>query len=45
MANISETGHAKNVALFEELISFVSGFGEAYTLYGPESQKCCRYWS
>ena len=30
MASISETGHAKNVALFEELISFVSGFGEAY---------------
>lgn len=30
MASTSETGHAKNVALFEELISFVSGFGEAY---------------
>ena len=30
MASISEIGHAKNVALFEELISFVSGFGEDY---------------
>jgi hypothetical protein len=30
MASISETGHAKNVANFGELISFVSGYGEAY---------------
>lgn len=30
MASTSETGHAKNVANFDELISFVSGYGEAY---------------
>lgn len=30
MANQSETGHAKNVANFETLISIVSGFGAAY---------------
>jgi hypothetical protein len=30
MASISETGHSKNVANFSELISFASGYGEAY---------------
>jgi hypothetical protein len=30
MANQSETGHAKNVANFETLISVVNGFGAAY---------------
>lgn len=30
MANQSETGHAKNVANFETLISIVNGFGAAY---------------
>ena len=30
MTSTSETGHAKNVANFNELISFVSGYGEAY---------------
>lgn len=30
MANQSETGHAKNVANFETLISAVNGFGAAY---------------
>lgn len=30
MASTSETGHAKNVANFNELISFVSGYGETY---------------
>lgn len=30
MANTSETGHAKNVANFEELISFCNGYGATY---------------
>ena len=30
MAQISETGHAKNVANFDELISVVTGYGESY---------------
>ena len=30
MANISETGHAKNVANFEKLITNATGFGEVY---------------
>ncbi len=29
MAN-SETGHAKNVALFQDLISFCTGYGASY---------------
>ena len=28
--NVNETGHAKNVANFEELISFTTGYGTAY---------------
>ena len=30
MASISETGHAKNVATFEDLISFCTGYGVTY---------------
>lgn len=30
MASTSETGHAKNVANFDELISFVTGYGATY---------------
>ena len=30
MASTSETGHAKNVANFDELISFATGYGTAY---------------
>jgi len=30
MANISETGHAKNVATFEKLVTNVTGLGEVY---------------
>ena len=30
MATISETGHAKNVANFETMITNCRGFGEAY---------------
>lgn len=30
MASTSETGHAKNVATFEDLISFCTGYGAAY---------------
>ena len=30
MTSISETGHAKNVANFEDLISFCQGFGASY---------------
>ena len=30
MANTTETGHAKNVANFESLISFVKGYGTTY---------------
>ena len=32
MASTSETGHAKNVANFDDLISFVTGYGTAYNL-------------
>jgi len=31
MASTSETGHAKNVANFEVLISFCSGYGASYS--------------
>jgi len=30
MASTSETGHAKNVANFEDLISFCTGYGATY---------------
>lgn len=30
MASTSETGHAKNVANFQDLISFVTGYGAIY---------------
>jgi hypothetical protein len=30
MASTIETGHAKNVATFEDLISFCTGYGAAY---------------
>ena len=30
MASTSETGHAKNVANFQELIAFVTGYGATY---------------
>ena len=30
MASTSETGHAKNIANFEDLISFCEGYGETY---------------
>lgn len=30
MTSTSETGHAKNVANFNDLISFVTGYGTAY---------------
>lgn len=30
MASTSETGNAKNVANFEDLISFCTGYGTAY---------------
>jgi len=30
MASTSETGHAKNVSNFDDLISFVTGYGTAY---------------
>jgi len=30
MASTSETGHAKNTANFDDLISFVTGYGTAY---------------
>jgi len=30
MVSTSETGHAKNVANFEDLISFCTGYGTAY---------------
>ena len=32
MASTSETGHAKNVANLDELISFVGGYGVVYNL-------------
>jgi hypothetical protein len=35
MASISETGHAKNVANFDDLISFVLGYGTAYNPSKP----------
>jgi len=31
MASISETGHAKNVANFQDLIAFVTGYGTSYS--------------
>lgn len=30
MASTSETGHAKNIANFEDLISFCTGYGSSY---------------
>lgn len=30
MTSTSETGHAKNVANFDDLVSFVTGYGTAY---------------
>ncbi|TWI08035.1 hypothetical protein IP98_02924, partial [Flavobacterium cauense R2A-7] len=30
MASVSETGHAKNVANLQDLISFVTGYGTTY---------------
>jgi hypothetical protein len=30
MASTSETGHAKNVANFQDLISFVTSYGATY---------------
>ena len=30
MASVSETGHAKNVANLQDLISFVTGYGATY---------------
>ena len=30
MASTSEVGHAKNVANFQDLIEFVTGYGESY---------------
>ena len=30
MASTTETGHAKNVATFEDLISFCTGYGATY---------------
>jgi DNA repair exonuclease SbcCD ATPase subunit len=36
MANISETGHAKNVANFENLITNITGFG---TVYNPSKES------
>ncbi|MFA6401072.1 MAG: hypothetical protein WCX31_05525 [Salinivirgaceae bacterium] len=30
MTSTSETGHAKNVTNFDELISFVTGYGTTY---------------
>jgi len=38
MASTSETGHAKNVANFDELISFVKGYG---TDYNPTKASLC----
>ena len=32
MASTSETGHAKNVANFQDLIEFVTGYGATYNL-------------
>jgi len=30
MASTTETGHAKNVANFDDLISFITGYGTAF---------------
>src|SRR6218665_1814900 len=38
MASASETGHAKNAALFESLISFCAGYGSAYNPSKAELQ-------
>lgn len=35
MASTSETGHAKNVANFEELLSYCTGYGTAYNPTKP----------
>ena len=35
MASTSETGHAKNVANLDELISFVGGYGVVYNPSKP----------
>ena len=36
MASTSETGHAKNIANFQDLISFCQGYG---TLYNPTKES------
>jgi hypothetical protein len=36
MANFSETGHAKNVATYEKLVTTVTGFG---TVYNPSKES------
>lgn len=38
MASILETGHAKNVANFDDLISFIPGYG---TAYNPSKVSIC----
>lgn len=38
MASTSETGHAKNVANFEDLISFCNGYGGSYNPSKPSIQ-------
>ncbi|MFZ1693392.1 MAG: hypothetical protein WAT74_09365 [Flavobacteriales bacterium] len=35
MATVHETGHAKNVANFEDLISFATGYGATYNPVNP----------
>ena len=35
MASTSETGHAKNVANFQDLQSFCTGYGAAYNPTNP----------
>ena len=38
MASSSETGHARNIAAFHKLISFVNGYGTAYNPSDPNLQ-------
>ena len=35
MASTSETGHAKNIANFQDLISFCQGYGTSYNPTNP----------
>ena len=37
MASTSETGNAKNVANFQDLVAFVTAYG---VTYNPSSTKC-----